>query len=265
MLNSLGIDMTMIACFEPRPVALRVQGLSKRYLNSAAPVWSDISFDIPHGQRVAIIGGNGAGKSTLLRCCMRLVEPDCGEVHFDGNSISQMRGRQLARARARVGFVFQKYNLVGRLSVLSNVLHGAMAWSRSPRLWFQGLASREDREYAMHCLEQVNLAHLCQRRASELSGGQSQRVAIARALMQKPRMIFADEPVASLDPQAGEDVMQLFSDLAQKEALTLVFVTHHLEHALQYADRVLGLQHFRLSLDAAVHQLNIQQLRGMYE
>jgi phosphonate transport system ATP-binding protein len=116
----------------------------------------------------------------------------------------------------------------------------------------------------MHCLEQVNLAHLCKRRADELSGGQSQRVAIARALMQKPRMIFADEPVASLDPQAGEDVMQVFSDLAQQQGMTLVFVTHHLDHALNYADRVIGLQQGNLQLDSAAIRLNAHQLRGMY-
>ncbi|MCY4763651.1 phosphonate ABC transporter ATP-binding protein [Klebsiella aerogenes] len=257
--------MTMAACFEPHTFALRVRGLSKTYYNSPAPVWSNISFDIPSGQRVAIVGGNGAGKSTLLRCCMRMIESDTGEVYFDGNNISLMRGKALTNARAKVGFVSQKHNLIGRLSVLSNVLHGGMAWSRSPGLWFQGLASNDNREYAMHCLAQVGLAHLCKRRVDGLSGGQSQRVAIARALMQKPRMIFADEPVASLDPQAGEDVMQLFSDLATNEKLTLVFVTHHLEHALQYADRILGLRNFQLSLDAFAQEVNVRQLRGMYE
>ncbi|GLK60483.1 phosphonates import ATP-binding protein PhnC [Azotobacter vinelandii] len=245
--------------------ALRVRGLSKRFEGAAAPVWSDISFDIPHGQRVAIIGGNGAGKSTLLRCCMRLIEPDAGEVFFGDRSLSGLRGRELAKARARVGFVFQKHNLVSRLSVLTNVLHGGMAWARTPRMWFHGIATDEHRNYALHCLERVKLGHLCERRADELSGGQSQRVAIARALMQKPKMIFADEPVASLDPQAGEDVMQVFSDLACDESLTLLFVTHHLEHALRYADRVLGLQDFRLGLDASSDSLSARQLRGMYE
>ncbi|KRW61000.1 phosphonate ABC transporter ATP-binding protein [Pseudomonas sp. TTU2014-080ASC] len=253
-----------IATATPEPMALRVRGLSKRYEGAVSPVWSGISFDVPHGQRLAIIGGNGAGKSTLLRCCMRLIEPNAGQVLLDGLELTQLRGAALAKARARVGFVFQKHNLVGRLSVLTNVLHGGMARASSPRMWFQGLASAEDRDYAMHCLEQVNLAHLCKRRADELSGGQSQRVAIARALMQKPRMIFADEPVASLDPQAGEDVMQVFSDLAQQQGMTLVFVTHHLDHALNYADRVIGLQQGNLQLDSAAIRLNAHQLRGMY-
>lgn len=255
----------MTTSISHRLPALRVRGLSKRFGGAAAPVWSDVSFDIPHGQRVAIVGGNGAGKSTLLRCCMRLIEPDTGNVYFGDQSVTGLRGNALSRTRSRVGFVFQKHNLVSRLSVLTNVLHGGMAWARTPRMWFQGIAPREHRDYAMHCLEQVKLGHLCKRTAGELSGGQSQRVAIARALMQKPGMIFADEPVASLDPQAGEDVMQIFSDLARDESLTLVFVTHHLEHALCYADRVLGLQDARLSLDASSRSLDARQLRGMYE
>ncbi|TWH76476.1 phosphonate transport system ATP-binding protein [Azomonas agilis] len=246
-------------------VALRVHGLSKCFAGATHPVWSDVSFDIPQGQRVAIIGGNGAGKSTLLRCCMRLIEPDTGEVYFGNHNISGLRGQALSRVRSRVGFIFQKHNLVNRLSVLTNVLHGGMAWARTPRMWFQGIAACEHREYALHCLEQVKLAHLSKQLAGELSGGQSQRVAIARALMQKPDMIFADEPVASLDPQAGEDVMQVFSNLAHTQSLTLVFVTHHLEHAVRYADRVLGLQNFGLSLDAASHSLSASQLRGMYD
>lgn len=246
-------------------IALRVRGLSKQFDGARGPVWSDVSFDVPHGQRVAIVGANGAGKSTLLRCCMRLVEPDSGDVQFEGQSVTGLGSRPLAKVRSGVGFVFQKHNLVSQLSVLSNVLHGGMAWSRTPRLWFHGIATREHRDYAMHCLEQVNLGHLSERRASELSGGQSQRVAIARVLMQKPRMIFADEPVASLDPQAGEDVMQVFCDLVRDKALTLVFVTHHLEHALHFADRVLGLRDCGLHLDAPSHNLSARQLRGMYE
>jgi phosphonate transport system ATP-binding protein len=246
-------------------IALSVRGLSKCFRGSAKPVWSNVSFEIPRGQRVAIIGGNGTGKSTLLRCCMRLIEPDAGAIFFGHQQITGLQGRHLAASRSQVGFVFQKHNLVHRLSVLSNVIHGGMAHTRTPRLWFQSLAPQETREHAMHCLEQVNLADFCHRRTDQLSGGQSQRVAIARALMQKPNMIFADEPVASLDPQAGEDVMKVFSDLAQQQNLTLVFVTHHLEHALRYADRVLGLREGALTLDTATQDQSIQQLRGMYE
>jgi len=246
-------------------MAVRVKGLSKRFQGGETPVWSDVSFDIPYGQRVAIIGANGAGKSTLLRSCVRLVEPDSGEIFLDNKKVTGLRRAELSKVRARVGFVFQKHNLVNRLSVLTNVLHGGMARLSTPRMWFHAIAAKEERDYAMYCLERVSLGHLCNRRVDELSGGQSQRVAIARALMQKPGMIFADEPVASLDPQAGEEVMQVFSDLSQHEKLTLVFVTHHLDHALKYSDRVLGLQNLRLTLDASSKSQSLEQLRGMYE
>lgn len=244
--------------------ALKVTGLRKQFDGAGAAVWSDISFEVPQGQRLAIIGGNGAGKSTLLRCCMGLLDVQAGDVQLSGRGVTGLKGRALALARARVGFVFQKHNLVPRLSVLTNVLHGRLARSSTPRLWYQGWASDAHRKEAMGCLAQVGLAHLARQRADALSGGQSQRVAIARALMQQPETIFADEPVASLDPQAGEDVMQVFSDLSQRQGLTLVFVTHHLEHAVRYADRVIGLQGGSLALDAPAPTLPVQQLRSMY-
>jgi phosphonate transport system ATP-binding protein len=245
--------------------ALRVHRLAKRFAGATAPVWADVSFDVPPGQSVAIIGGNGTGKSTLLRCCLRLIEPDAGEIRLHGERLTGAGARHLRRLRSNVGFVFQKHNLVPRLSVLTNVLHGGMARARGPRRWHQSLASRADREYAMHCLDQVSLAHLADRRADHLSGGQSQRVAIARALMQLPRTIFADEPVASLDPQAGEEVMETFARLARGQGLTLVFVSHHLEHALRYADRVLGLRGGGLALDAATAGESLASLRTLYD
>jgi phosphonate transport system ATP-binding protein len=249
----------------PAGPALKVDRLAKRYDGADRPVWSEVSFEVPAGQSVAIIGGNGTGKSTLLRCCLRLIEPNAGDVHLHGEKLTGAQRRHLRRMRSNVGFVFQKHNLVPRLSVLSNVLHGGMARGQGPRHWHQSLAHKEDREYAMHCLEQVSLADLAGRRADHLSGGQSQRVAVARALMQKPRTIFADEPVASLDPQAGEEVMETFAKLARDHGLTLVFVSHHLEHALHYADRVLGLRDGRLDLDATSAGESLESLRSLYD
>lgn len=253
------------AVISPPPLALEVKGLAKTFRNSKTPVWSNVSFDVPAGQRVAIIGGNGTGKSTLLRCCLRLIEPDAGEIRLHDKKLMGTPSRHLRRLRAHVGFVFQKHNLVPRLSVLTNVLHGGMARARGPRYWLQSLARREEREYALHCLEQVKLAHLATRRADHLSGGQSQRVAIARALMQRPQMIFADEPVASLDPQAGEEVMETFAELTRTHGLTLMFVSHHLDHAIRYADRVLGLRGGRLDLDAPVATESVATLRTLYD
>jgi phosphonate transport system ATP-binding protein len=254
-----------VAAREADLLALRVEGLTKRFPGASAAVWSDIAFEVPAGQRIAIIGGNGTGKSTLLRCCLRLIEPDAGSIRLHGETLTGAGATHLRRLRSSVGFVFQKHNLVPRMSVLSNVLHGGMACTRGPRQWHQSLARRVDRELAMHCLDQVGLAQLAGRRADHLSGGQSQRVAIARALMQRPRTIFADEPVASLDPQAGEEVMETFATLARTQGLTLMFVSHHLEHALRYADRILGLRRGSVELDAPSAGESLASLRTLYE
>ena len=246
-------------------VALRVSGLHKTFADGSVEVFRDVSFDVPEGQAVALIGANGAGKSTLLRCCLRLIEPDSGQITINGLDMSAQSGHALRKSRARVGFVFQKHNLVPRITVLSNVCHGALARGHGARVWSHGLAQKREREHALHCLEQVGLADLAQRRADHLSGGQSQRVAIARALMQKPDVMFADEPVASLDPHAGEEIMELFRDLNKHHGLTLVFVSHQLEHALSYADRVLGLKDKTLALDSPTHDQSEHSLRGLYD
>jgi phosphonate transport system ATP-binding protein len=247
------------------PTALRVRGLRKTYDDGAVEVFRDISFDVLEGQSVALIGANGTGKSTLLRCCLRLIEPDDGEVTINGRDLTRQSGRGLRKSRARVGFVFQKHNLVPRLSVLSNVCHGALARGHGIRAWGHAIAHKREREKALHCLELVGLADLVERRADHLSGGQSQRVAIARALMQEPELLFADEPVASLDPHAGAEIMELFARLNRDHGLTFVFVSHQLEHALHFAERILGLSGGNMAIDAPAHSHSLASLRGFYE
>ena len=248
---------------EPRATDMVVRGLVKSF-DGRTPVLRDISFEVPQGQSVALIGANGCGKSTLLRCCLRLIVPDAGEVRLLGRDMTRLGSRGLRQTRAQVGFVFQRHNLVPRLSVLSNVLHGAQSRNWGPHVWYQSFAPRQFREQALDCLARVGLAELASRRVDELSGGQSQRVAIARALMQRPRIIFADEPVASLDPAAGEEVMALFTDLLRDEGLTLLFVSHNLDHAVSYADRLLGLRRGRLALDQPARNAHIGSLRELY-
>jgi phosphonate transport system ATP-binding protein len=162
-----------------------------------------------------------------------------------------------------VGFIFQQHNLVPRLTVLSNVVHGSLA--RGGTLsWFHAVAPRQERERALHCLELVGLADLATRRADRLSGGQSQRVAIARALMQDPEIVIADEPAASLDPRAAEEVMECFTSVLQPARRTFVFTSHNLEHALKYADRLLGLNGGVLTLDASSKSQSLSSLKGLY-
>ncbi|MDM7942223.1 MAG: phosphonate ABC transporter ATP-binding protein [Hydrogenophaga sp.] len=243
---------------------LVVRGVGKAF-SPGAPVLADICFSVPAGQSVALIGSNGAGKSTLLRCCMHLIAPDQGSVQLFGQSLQAQTASGLRGLRAQVGFVFQKHNLVPRLSALSNVLHGALTRTPPGRAWFQGTAPRHLRDEAMHCLERVGLADHALKRADHLSGGQSQRVAVARALMQRPRFLVADEPAASLDPVSGDEVMGLFASLVKRDGLTLLFTSHDLSHALRYADRVIALNRGRIVKDTPSARTDATALRSLYD
>ncbi|MEE4136655.1 MAG: ATP-binding cassette domain-containing protein [Desulforhopalus sp.] len=240
-----------------------IAGLCKTF-DGQRQVLRDIHFSIPRGQAVALIGHNGSGKSTLLRCCLRLVQPCSGAVRLLGSDITTLGARQLRGMRAKVGFVFQRHNLVARLSALSNVLHGVQARKKGPGTWFHSIAPQKDREEAMAQLHSVGLAHLAERRVDGLSGGESQRVAIARALMQRPKIVMADEPVASLDPLAGDEVMGLFLHRIKDDGLTLLFVSHNLDHALRYADRIIGLRDGRVELDTPSKTENLTTSRELY-
>lgn len=241
---------------------MSVRGLTKSF--GGSEVLRGVDLDVERGQAVALIGANGAGKSTLLRCLVRLVEPGGGCISLLGRDVTRLCRQDLRRLRASVGFVFQKHNLVPRLSVLTNVLHGAQARHSGPRVWLQMFAMDGLRLEALRCLEMVGLAHLAERRVDQLSGGQSQRVAIARALMQSPKIMMADEPVASLDPNAGREVMELFLELIRREGISLVFTSHSLPQAIAYSDRVVGLRGGRIEIDAPSAALDPDVLREIY-
>jgi phosphonate transport system ATP-binding protein len=242
---------------------LQVSSLSKSY-EGRGIILNDISFRVHNGAAVALIGGNGSGKSTLLRCCLRLVEPDEGRISFLREEITALNRPDLRRFRSRVGLVFQRHNLVPRLSVLTNVIHGAMGRTRGLRRWWQSVAPREIREEAMEFLDKVGLAHLAGSRADQLSGGESQRVAIARALMQKPAFMMADEPVASLDPKVGREVMELLVALVNTERITLVYVSHDLEHATHYSTHLLALRKGNLVMNGKTADLCHKDLHAIY-
>ncbi len=244
------------------PLDLSVRGLRKAY--GRAVILAGVDLDVARGESVALLGANGAGKSTLLRCCLRLVAPDTGSIDLLGEPLHALHRSALRRARARVGFVFQRHNLVRRLSVLDNVLHGVQARASGPLAWFQAIAPHAWRDEALDCLDRVGLTGLAGRRADQLSGGQSQRVAIARALMQRPRVVFADEPVASLDPAAAAEVMDVFGALMRNTGMTFVFTTHQLDHAFAHADRIVGLKGGHIAVDAPVGSLKRPRLDELY-
>jgi len=251
------------AIFAPvLPVDIEASGLTKRF--GRTPVFSGVGFRLARGEAVALVGANGTGKSTLLRCLMGLIPATEGRVRLLGKD-TNTGTRTLRHLRAQVGLVSQKHNLVPRLAVLSNVVHGLLGQHPGLRHWSHTFAPRPSREAAMNALERVGLADFALRRADRLSGGQTQRVAIARAIVGSPKILFADEPCASLDPSAGEDVMELFFRLARDQAVTVVFISHNIDHALRYGDRVIGLADGQLKLDASAASLNAADLRGLYD
>lgn len=250
------------AAHAPVPLCdVQVDGLSKRFGDNV--IFENVSFRLARGESVALVGANGTGKSTLLRCVMGLIPASAGEVTLLQTPLSGIRPAALRALRARTGLVAQKHNLVPRLSVLSNVIHGLLGQG-GLRLWRQSTAPAHVRAQALEALDKVGLAHLAERRADRLSGGQSQRVAIARALIGGPQVLIADEPCASLDPAAGEEVMALFFDLVRRDGVTVIFTSHDLDHALRYGDRVLGLADGGVQLDRMASSLRSADLRGLY-
>lgn len=245
------------------PVDIEARTIAKTYGDT--PVFADVSFRLARGEAVALVGANGAGKSTLLRCLMGLIPVSDGQVTLLDVAAHRAKGRELRALRARLGLVSQKHNLVPRMSVLSNVVHGLLGKAPGLRHWNHALAPKPSRDAAMNALEKVGLADVALRRADRLSGGQSQRVAIARAIVSAPEILFADEPCASLDPAAGEDVMELFFRLAKDEGVTVIFTSHNVDHALRYGDRVLGLAGGALKLDVTAASLSRADLRGLYD
>lgn len=240
-----------------------VRGLTKQF-GTGPTIMSGLDLEIADGTKVAIIGSNGTGKSALVRMLVRLVEPSSGEIRVLGEDVGNLRAPGLKRLRSRVGFVFQRHNLVTRLSALSNVVHGVQGRMSGPRSWVQALAPREVRAEAMHCLDRVGLADKAMSRVDTLSGGQSQRVAVARMLMQRPELVIADEPDASLDPKSGEEVMATLAALASEQKATLIFVSHRMEHAIRFADRIVGLGGGRVALDKPSHVVSEAELTRFF-
>jgi len=236
------------------------------------PILKGVSFALQAGESLSLIGSNGAGKSTLIRCLLRLEPVTSGRISLFGREIQDLKPSELRPTRCRVGVVFQRHNLVPRLSALSNVIHGALGRNTQSfgslvsgiSLWSHVTAGSAYRKRAMECLDRVNLADLAHRRADSLSGGQSQRVAIARALMQEPDLIIADEPAASLDPIAGEEVMGLFSDLCRESGVSLIFSTHNVTHAVDFADRMMAMKSGKISLDGLTGSVDLNALKAEY-
>ena len=222
-----------------------------------------VSFSAEAGEIVAVIGRSGAGKSTLLRCINGLEQATEGILLLDGQDILQMKPKQLAQMRRKIGFVWQEYNLVDRLPVLTNVLTGRLGY-KSGLAGTLGLFDRAERERAIRNLERVNLLHRALQRADKLSGGEKQRVSIARAMTQEPKIILADEPVASLDPELAEVVMSDLAKVAREDHVLTIINIHQVDLARAFADRIIGLAQGVIVFDGAPAQLTDAVMDRVY-
>ena len=240
---------------------LVVDGLTCRFGTKAAV--DNVSFSIAPGGFVGVIGRSGAGKSTLLRMINRLAEPTAGRILFDGVDVTALRGRELRKWRARSAMVFQQFNLIGRLDVLTNVLMGRLA-TVSPARALLKLWPDADKAVALAALEQFEIASFAAQRADQLSGGQQQRVAIARALVQEPDIILADEPIASLDPHNTRVVMDALARINRDFGITVICNLHSLELARGYCGRLIGMAAGRVAFDGTPEQLTELEAQRLY-
>ncbi|MBE0403513.1 phosphonate ABC transporter ATP-binding protein [Halomonas citrativorans] len=244
--------------------AITITDLHKYY--AKLHVLRGLNLSVSQGECVILLGANGCGKSTLMRCLNGLAPHDQGSIHILGEPLTGLSAAQLRRLRQKIGVVFQQFNLVQNVSVFQNVLYGALGQQRLGLLTsLSCFATIELRKRAMAALERVGLAHKAQAECRELSGGQQQRVAIARTLMQDAEIIIADEPVASLDPKAGREIMDLLLDVVAERGMTVLCTLHQLEFAQQYGDRIVGMKAGRIVLDAPRQQVKLDDMQQLYQ
>jgi len=248
--------------FHGPAVAIRIEGLGKVFPGGVRAL-SDINLEVREGEFLVVVGLSGSGKSTLLRCINRLVDPSSGRIWIFEGEITAAKGTELRRMRRQIAMIFQQFNLVRRHSVLNNVLSGGLGRSRLlPSLFLRFPAG--DRRRAHEALERVGLGDRGTTRADALSGGQQQRVAIARALLQEPRIILADEPVASLDPALRHSLMRHIEALNREEGLTVLCSLHDVDLVKRYATRIVALRDGRLVWEGSPDEFGRGTYRDIY-
>jgi phosphonate transport system ATP-binding protein len=244
---------------------LQIENLTKIY-DDGTRALTDVSFSVEEGEFLVVIGLSGSGKSTLLRCINRLVEPTSGRIIWNGRDITAADQSELREIRREIGMIFQHFNLVKRSTVMTNVLSGRLGYT--PPAW--SLINRfrkADKERAIQALKRVGIPDKANNRADELSGGQQQRVGIARALMQEPKMILADEPVASLDPVLAHSILGNLERINQEDKMTVICSLHFLDLVQRYATRVIGLRDGRIVFEGDsqdIRQLSDERFKEIY-
>jgi phosphonate transport system ATP-binding protein len=240
---------------------LEIEDLTKFYNNFCA--LSHISFQVQRGEFVAVIGPSGSGKTTLIRCINRLIETTYGEIRYNDRDMLKLKGRELRQARSKLGMIFQHYNLVNRLTVIENVLHGRLGY-KSTIAGILGLYSEEEKEKAVEVLTLLGLQEFMYRRCDQLSGGQMQRVGIARALVQDPMMILCDEPISSLDPSSAKIIMDYLQKVQEEFGITILVNLHQVDVAKKYAERILGFNSGEVVFDGPPWELDRDAIYAIY-
>ncbi|WP_416353670.1 phosphonate ABC transporter ATP-binding protein [Agrilactobacillus fermenti] len=242
---------------------LEIKHLNKTY-EAGRPALKDINVSIGKGQFVVILGPSGAGKTTLLRSINQLITSDSGEIDFEDQNLRLLNKQQLRQKRQKIGMIFQNYNLVERLTVIENVLHGRLG---QKNLWqgMFGVFSQTEKQEALRLLQEVDLQGFELKNCSDLSGGQKQRVGIARALMQHPQIILCDEPVASLDPASSVMVLDLLKKLTVEKGITCIVNLHQVDLALDYADQIIGIKAGAIQINEPKSQVDKAMLQALYD
>ncbi len=247
---------------EKKKPLLKIRNLKKSY-DEQTMALKGISIDFYPGEYVVVIGPSGSGKSTFIRCINRMIDPTEGTIEFEGQAVEKLKGKKLRVVRAKIGMIFQNYNLVGRTNVIKNVMHGRLG--QMP-LWKSvlGLYVEEDKREAMELLKQVGLSEQVYKRADALSGGQMQRVGICRALLQHPKILLADEPIASLDPKSADIVMDQLHEITTKRGLTCIVNLHQVDYAKRYATRIVGIKSGQIVYDGSPEDLTDEIIADIY-
>jgi len=242
--------------------SLKIINLKKKFKNINAV--NGISLEINEGEIIGIIGRSGAGKSTLLRMINRLIEPSEGSIEFNDINITSLKGKALRKWRSECAMIFQQFNLVERIDVLTNVLIGSLGRNYN-FLNLIGIFSKKEKINALKNLDRFDLSEKALQKAGTLSGGQQQRVAIARALMQKPKILLADEPISSLDPKNAQRVMDDMLKINREDGITIICNLHSLDVAKKYCDRLIGLSDGKVVFDGAPDDLTTEISKELYD
>ena len=242
---------------------LSIKNVSKKY-NNGTNALKNISFDVEKGEFISVIGPSGSGKSTLLRSINKMIDISQGSILFEDKNIENLKKTQIELVRREIGMIFQSYNLVERLTVIENVLHGRLGY-KSVIAGILGIYSEEEKKEAFNFLEKVNMTKYAYRKCNELSGGQKQRVGIARAIMQKPKLLLCDEPIASLDPKTAENIMDYLKKIVSDLKITCIVNLHQVDIAKKFSDRIIALNKGEKIFDDKTERLTDDMIEFIYK